>query len=135
MLFTFPGIRNAGEKASCQYLSRMAERLRTSQAISAVVIYGSVTRGKWHDKSDLDIRILREKGFLNGLVAAYIMMRERAIAFLYGQPIDMFLADSTVFLRKMREDENPIILLKRGDQAERSLSGKEEVLVDSWPVR
>ena len=135
MMFTFPGIRNAGEKATCEYLAKMANRLRTNQSIAALVVYGSAARGQWHNKSDLDLRILREKGFLNGFTAAVITMRERAIAFFSVQPTDLFLADDAKFLSKMRKDENPIILLKRGPLAEQVFSGDEEILNDSWPTR
>ncbi|KAA1188939.1 hypothetical protein F0M18_17195 [Pseudohalioglobus sediminis] len=135
MLFTFPGIRNSGERASCEYLSRMAVRLRATDSIAALAIYGSPTRGAWHDKSDLDLRILRKEGFVNGLIAAAITMRERAIAFLYGQPIDLFLADSPAFLKKMRGDEEPIILLKRGRTAANYFANDEVMIVDTWPEK
>ena len=135
-LFTFPGIRNAGEKATCEYLSKMVKRLKASRPIAALAVYGSPARGQWHDKSDLDLRILREKGFLNGLAAAAVTMTERENAFFSGQPTDLFLADSAKFFGKMREDEKPIVLLKRGAWAEEAFPGNEEVqLVDSWPKK
>jgi hypothetical protein len=62
-------------------------------------------------------------------------MRERAIAFFSGQPIDLFLADSAEFLGRMSVDEKPVILLKRGAYAAHALQGEEEVLVDFRPAR
>jgi predicted nucleotidyltransferase len=135
MMFTFPGIHNSGEELTCKYLSDMADRLKTNRSIAALAVYGSPARGQWHDKSDLDLRILRKKGFLNGWAAALVTMRERCKAFVAGQPVDLFLSDSPQFLMKMREDENPIILLKRGDEAENAFMGTEETLGISWPKR
>ena len=135
MMFTFPGIRNAGEKATCEYLSVMTVRLKRSQSIAALAVYGSPARGQWHDKSDLDLRILREKGFFHGLTAAVITMRERLIAFISGQPVDLFLADSPQFLMKMRKDEKPIVLLKRGKEAEAYFLDEEVTIVNTWPAR
>lgn len=134
-MFTFPGIRNAGESATCDYLSKMATRLKAHNSIAALVVYGSPARGQWHDRSDLDLRILREKGFFNGLKASAITMSERLIAFLSGQPVDLFLADSSAFLKKMREDERPIVLLKRGVQADEAIPDEEVLTLDVWPTK
>ena len=38
------------------------------------------------------------------------MFKERFIAVLKKQPLDIYLADSTLFLKKMREDEFPIFI-------------------------
>lgn len=111
MLFAFPHLRNPGEKATCRYLNRMAERLKKDSSISGVLIFGSLSRSTWHDRSDIDLRILRKSGFKNALSALFVQFRERLIALFSKQPLDMYLADDVAFLRKMRSDENPVILL------------------------
>jgi predicted nucleotidyltransferase len=112
MLFAFPGLRNPGERATRDYLHRMAGRLENDHAISGVMIFGSVCRGQWHDRSDLDVRLLRRPGWRHGIAGVLILSRERLIALLARQPLDIYLADGIPFLRKLRPDEQPIFLKK-----------------------
>jgi predicted nucleotidyltransferase len=112
MLFTFPGLRNPGERATCDYLDKMAERLKNDRAISGVMVFGSVSRGQWHDRSDLDMRLLRRRGVRNGIAGVLVLLRERVIALWARQPLDVYLADGIPFLKRMREDEPPVFLKK-----------------------
>ena len=112
-LFAVPAARNRGESETVDYLNDMAKRLDRYKSVSGLAIFGSVTRGKWHECSDIDIRIVRKPGLSNLVAAALISIKERFIAFLQKQPLDLFLADDINFLRKMRDDERPIFLLKK----------------------
>lgn len=109
-IHSLPNQKNPGEQATIEYLNKMQKRLIDSNAISAVLIYGSVTRNKWHDRSDIDIRFFRQKGIFNGLISYLILRRERLIALLNKQPLDAYIADDIKFLKKMRDDEIPIFL-------------------------
>ncbi len=110
MMFTFPWIRNPGEKATLDYLNSMVKRLDRNFSISGVLIYGSISRGEWHDRSDLDIRFIRRPGIPHGLRSVLTLYRERIIALLKWQPLDVYIADDIDFLKKMRNDERPVIL-------------------------
>lgn len=126
ILFAFPNLRNPGEVKTCNYLNAMGMRLNKSTSISGVLIFGSLARGMWHDRSDIDLRILRRQGILNAIVAFGVITRERVFAFLKRQPLDMYLADDMNFLLNMRRDEPPIFLLKRDARLEKAYpSGKE----------
>lgn len=113
-IHSLPNQKNPGEIATIDYLAKMQKRLRDSNTISAVLIYGSVTRNKWHERSDIDIRFFRQKGVFNGFISYLILRRERLIALLNKQPLDAYVADDVKFLKKMRDDEFPI-LLKNND--------------------
>jgi len=123
MLFTFPSLRNPGPQKTALYLKDLADRLSRSRSISGVLLFGSLSRGAWHDRSDLDMRILRRPGILNGVRAVCAMMRERFLALLAHQPLDVYLADDVVFLEKMRQDETPVFLVKRDERLERRYPG------------
>ena len=110
IMFTFPKILNPGEKLTIKYLANLQRRTNNNESISGCMIYGSLSRGEWQIKSDLDIRILRKSGFLNGFKAYLFVFKERFIAVLKKQPLDIYLADSILFLKKMREDEFPIFI-------------------------
>jgi len=114
MLFAFPGLRNRGDPATCAYLNRMAARLKNDRAISGALIFGSVARGQWHDRSDLDVRLLRRRGLRHGVAGVLVLARERLIALGARQPLDIYLADDIPFRRKMRADE-PLVFLKKAD--------------------
>ncbi len=112
MLFTFPHLHNRGDQATCDYLNRMAVRLKQDRAISGVMIFGSVSRGQWHERSDLDMRLLRRRGLAYGIAGVLALWRERWIALWARQPLDLYLADDIPFLMKMRPDEPPVFLKK-----------------------
>ncbi len=112
VIFAFPSLRNPGEQATCRYLNAMGERLQNSRSISSVIVFGSVARGQWHDRSDLDLRLFRRRGLVNAVCAVAILLRERIIAVFLRQPLDIYLADGVEFLMKMRKDEPPVFLTK-----------------------
>lgn len=122
IIFTFPSLRNPGATATVRYLNQMRGRLLGNQCISGVMIYGSVTRGSWHDRSDIDIRFLRRPGIGALCCATWVTMRERFRAFLEKQPMDLYLADDVDFLKKMRADEMPVIMLCRDERLEKLYS-------------
>jgi predicted nucleotidyltransferase len=137
MLFAFPGLRNPGERATCDYLHKMAKRLENDPAISGVMIFGSACRGQWQDRSDLDVRLLRRPGWRHGAAGVLVLSRERLLALLARQPLDIYLADGIPFLRKMRRDERPIFLKKDDPRLDEAYpeSGATRVIRLREPVR
>jgi predicted nucleotidyltransferase len=131
MLFAFPHLRNPGDRASCIYLNRMADRLRNDPAISGVLIFGSVARGQWHERSDLDMRLLRRPGIRNGIAGVLVLARERGIAFWTRQPLDIYLVDDVAFLRRMREDEPPVFLKKEDPRLDLAYPHGQETRIET----
>lgn len=108
--FTFPRVHNPGNDSTKEYLKGMQERMRRNKAITGCMVYGSMSRAVWHNKSDLDMRIMGKPGVINGLRAYLAVFRERLIAVKLKQPLDLYLADDIKFLQRMRKDEYPIFL-------------------------
>jgi predicted nucleotidyltransferase len=131
LLFAFPQLRNRGDRATCAYLNRMADRLRHNRSISGVMIFGSAARGQWHERSDLDLRLLRRRGLANGIAGVLVLVRERWIALWARQPLDVYLADDVAFLRHMRQDEAPIFLKKDDPRLERAYPEGRETRVET----
>jgi len=113
VIFSFPGLKNRGAKKTRDYLNALRERVRHFKCITGVAVYGSVSRGTWHERSDIDVRFLRGEGPWNLLYASIVTMVERFRALLARQPMDLYLADDVDFLRKMRPDEVPLLLVAR----------------------
>lgn len=131
IIFAFPSLKNPGEKQTLDYLNEMARRLDASPSITGLAIYGSLSRGKWHDRSDIDLRLLRAPGIMNLIRAALLTMKERLIALLTWQPIDLYLADDVDFLGKMREDEAPLFLIKRDERLDKMYPGSSVQVLTS----
>lgn len=110
LLVSFDFVKNCGTEEIRQYLIKSRERLSRCLSISTCTVYGSMVRGEFHDKSDLDVRYIRQPGFFNAILALSFAARERVIAFFTRVPLDSYVGDSDNFLNKMRDDEIPIII-------------------------
>lgn len=108
--FTLPNLLNPGNDKTIKYLIKMQTRMQNCDAVAGCMIYGSLSRGVWKEKSDLDVRIFRKPGILNGFKAYLACWVERLIAVKEKQPLDIYVADNIKFLQRMRDDEYPIFL-------------------------
>ncbi len=131
LLFSFPSLLNKGEAATCAYLNAMTARLERERSVVGLALFGSVARNEWHDRSDVDVRIVRRSGTLSLIRAGTVTVRERWLALLARQPLDLYLADDVAFLRRMRTDERPIFLIKRDPSLEKEYPGNERVILRS----
>jgi hypothetical protein len=93
-----------------QYLSRLSVRILVEDSIEYAAAYGSVVRGEWALTSDLDLRLVRKPGPINGLNACLFCLGERARAFVAKFPLDVLVLDSSDRLSEMREDEVPLCI-------------------------
>lgn len=92
------------------YLKGLKYRAEGDKSINCVAVYGSLSRNEIKPTSDLDVRIIRKPGIINGLRACMFGLMERSRALFNRFPLDMFVVDNTKHLQKMRDDEAPQIL-------------------------
>lgn len=59
---------------------------------------------------------MRKPGLCNGFKCYVLVHLERLRAFYYKQPLDLYMADSVMFLNLMRDDEFPIFLKANDDR-------------------
>jgi predicted nucleotidyltransferase len=85
-------------------------RAERETSIQLIAIYGSMSRKELSESSDLDVRILRKKGFLNGLKACLFGSFERTRSLFNKFPLDLYVIDSKDHLSKTREDETAIVI-------------------------
>ena len=116
IVFASPGMKNRGSEKTINYLKQLKIRIQDDKSISSALIFGSISRNVWHERSDIDVRFVREPGMRNIIPAAFSTMRERFLAFLYKQPLDLFLVDHIHSLEKMRDDESPFIVFNRNNE-------------------
>jgi predicted nucleotidyltransferase len=94
------------------YTNGIAARARKEPAVKRLLVYGSLVRGEQSKASDLDARIIRKPGILNGFKACWFLMRERTRATFAKFPLDMYVLDSEASLAKLRKDEEAVDLLE-----------------------
>lgn len=92
------------------YANGIKIRASRDKSIDCVVVYGSLVRGEIKTTSDLDVRIIRKSGIINGFRASVFGLMERSRALFNRFPLDIFVVDSTDHLLKMNDDEKPQIL-------------------------
>ena len=94
-----------------KYIERLKEKVNSKNSISTCVLFGSISRGEMHERSDIDIRMIRTQGFKNSIKAFLFGMRERSYCAIHKIPLGGgYIGDSILFFEKMRDDEPPIIL-------------------------
>lgn len=108
--FSIPNFRNMGNDRTKEYLRGVQSRMKNANCIGACTLYGSLSRAVWGEKSDLDMRIIRRPGLLNGIKGYWVTFRERVIAVWYLNPMDLYMADGPKFLTRLRNDEFPVFL-------------------------
>jgi predicted nucleotidyltransferase len=92
------------------YANELKNRASYEKSISCLVLYGSLVRGEIKPTSDLDVRVIRKSGVLNGFRACMFGLKERSRALFLKFPLDMYVIDSPKSLLKMRADEIPVVL-------------------------
>ncbi|KAF5055558.1 hypothetical protein DSECCO2_376460 [anaerobic digester metagenome] len=87
------------------YLDNFKERIENEDSLSISFTIGSLSRDEIKEGSDLDIRVIRKKGFINGIRACCFIMLERTKALLNKFPLDIYVGDSSKFLEKVEKNE------------------------------
>jgi len=114
MLDSFKWVKNPGIDGTIKYLNFVNLVYRKVDCCDAVLVYGSMCRSMFHGRSDLDLRIIRRTDSIKGLLAIPIGFFLRAYSFFIIMPVDFQVVDSIDFIKnQMRDDEYPIVVLKR----------------------
>ena len=88
------------------YIQGIKERAEKEASIKALIVCGGISREQLHAGSDFDARIIRHPGFINGVRAAFFLMKERSRALWHWFPLDMYLFDHEKSLnKKLKKDE------------------------------
>ena len=94
-----------------EYIERMEQRLRGKSYLLAAASFGSLSKGKYKDTSDIDIRVVLGKGLFQRVRAANFCFLERARAAVNRFPLDLYAFDLEEMKRKMNDDEVPVVFM------------------------
>jgi len=97
------------------YTRSFGARTQREPALQQVAIYGGLARQQWSPSSDLDVRIVRRPGLVNGLRACWFALRERSRAALARFPLDLYVLDNDTSLQKLNAEEKPIAIASLND--------------------
>ena len=102
-------VQNTPERIE-RYITGLQDRLERTGSITACALSGSLTRGRFHQYSDLDIWFTKNRGFFHGLWAYTLGVRERSIAFLRRIPIELYFYNPDDYVG--RDKGETLLLLK-----------------------
>ena len=105
-----------GIVATLEYIERVSDVFAKCDNIEAVLVYGSMSRRMFHNRSDLDIRIWQSHFSLKAFV---LVQKYRFIGiWKYRIPLDLKLVDSMENLKQeMRPDEKAIVGYSKGGKS------------------
>lgn len=108
---------NMTAKAFYEGTVSMQERLLRDKCIAIAISFGSLSRGHWHNSSDIDIRFIPQKGEWNFWKACFVGLRERTIAFFKAYPLDMYIFSMKHTYDVMSKNEVPIVFKDLNNEA------------------
>lgn len=91
------------------YIEGLEKRIQGRSYLAAAASFGSLSRGKYSDRSDIDIRVVMQDGILDRLRAANFCFWERLRAALAFFPLDLYAFDLDEMRSKMKSDEVPVV--------------------------
>jgi predicted nucleotidyltransferase len=112
----FLGIVRSEARSFIEYPQGIGLRLKRRRSVMAVVVFGSLSKGRFSDTSDLDVRVIAKGGFIAGYVASFWVFLERFRALLSKYPLDIYTLNTKKGLEKINPEEPPIILFERGNE-------------------
>lgn len=103
--------QSKGIYAVIEYVDYVKKELEIFPTVKVIALYGSMSRRMFHNRSDLDLRVLQiGKSFI--LFLTIQKLRFVGI-WRYKIPLDLKLVDSIEYLKEeMREDEKAVVVYK-----------------------
>ena len=93
-----------------RYMAELSRRVSRERCVLAAAVFGSISREQLTVHSDLDVRVIRRSGAMNGVKACSFTFLERSRALLDRFPLDIYTLDNLSGLKKLRPDEAPVVL-------------------------
>lgn len=108
-------LKHSGKKYNISKNIKFLKYLNSAEfkSISAILAFGSLSRGEFNEKSDLDIVVIREKGISNWMKSNLVVLYFRVNGFLHSIPLDLFLVDNYLQTKRyIKSEKIPVIISK-----------------------
>lgn len=131
----FIGFTSNRPEIILQYMTEVQQRIENADFLLGGIIIGKIARGGGiSSTSDVDIRLVRRNGFLNGLKASYLSLNERSRALLNQFPLDLYTHDKLESLNRLNPDEKPIIVFDPDSLLRKKYQSRGYSLLQEWTV-
>lgn len=101
---------NTDKEKFFAYMDNVKEKVVNEKSIRAAAAFGSLSRKKLKKTSDLDIRVIRKPGYINGIKSCFFVLKERSKSFFNKFPLDIYVLDSYKMINIHIKNEEPVIL-------------------------
>lgn len=101
---------NTDKEKFFTYMDNVKEKVVNENSIIAAAAFGSLSRKDLKKTSDLDIRIIRKPGYVNGIKACFFVLKERSKAFFNLFPLDIYVLDNVDMMCKHIKNEKPVVI-------------------------
>ena len=108
-----PGLASTSQNDFENWFNRLQAIGKGSSSIAAIAVYGSHARTELGSSSDLDVRVISYPGRQERVTSSVLICRERVRAALTRFPLDIYVCDGPDALSRLRDDEQPEILVDK----------------------
>jgi len=110
------------------YLKRLQKRFENRKWAYYCVCMGSICQGGLDKDSDIDITIVRKRGFFNAISTIIFYVYEKKYADFHGIPLDIFISDSVDNnIKKSKNQDNPIVIYDPFDNLNKYFKRKQTI--------
>lgn len=93
------------------YLDSLSSRLKGNPSILYATTHGSICRGDLKPSSDIDVALVRKKGFINAVRSIFFVTIEKKIADRIGIPLEIYLIDQPASaIQRFKNELNPVVI-------------------------
>lgn len=101
--------RKSDPKRLIDFLRKLQKREHPN--VAAIAVFGSLSRGQLSLSSDLDMRVVRQKGLVSWMKTNLFVLRLRSMSFLKRLPIDILVMDkSEQIYEHINRHEMPVVV-------------------------
>ena len=94
-----------------KYSQNLSGRLSKQNWVLYSAAFGSISRGKLNDYSDLDVSIVRKKGFLSCIKGLWFLFIEKQISQIKKIPLEIYLNDTPESsVKRFLKESKPVII-------------------------
>ncbi len=104
------GLLPTRPKRFIAYTDRLARSIASTSYVGGAAAFGSMTRCAFKETSDIDVRLIMKESISARIRICHFCFVERARAFFYRYPIDIFAFPIDEMKEKMDPQETPVIL-------------------------
>jgi len=93
------------------YLDNLESKLKGNDWVLYAASFGSICNGNLKDSSDVDISIVRKRGFKNAISAILFSIREKKYADFNKIPLELYISDSPKNSKnRFKAEQNPVVV-------------------------